>query len=284
MNAVRTVLSALCILIGAALLAMWAAAWVALTAIEDSTVIEDSTARALASNAAKEAIIETGTERTLLALSTAGVSLDIPGLETAVETLVAAVVNSGTFSQVVHSQAGSIREQVVTDLNGPGVGSVTVTLDFTEAVNAGLGELPFVGDSIPHVKVPGVPVEVMDEDTGDSARLLWDRMHVAKQWFGWLGLTFLALGMVVSYRKRWYLMKVAWAIAAISAAVWAFFTFAEPQTIANLIPGGVISNAIVLELIASAEGPVATNMAYVALGSTALALVLYLIAAAGNRD
>ena len=283
MRVLRTILSALCIVLGAALLATWAAATVAVLAIEDSTVIEDSTARALATDAAKDAMIGGGTERALSALSAVGVDVEIPGIRAAVEGIVTAVVNSDTFSEVVRSQAGSIRQQVVTELNGPSVGAITVTLDFTDAVNAGLADLPLVGGSLPTVTVPGIPVQVLDEDAGNSARTLWDWMHAAKQWFGWLGLALLALGVVVSPRKRWYLMKVAWAVAAVSAVVWAIFMFVDPQTIAQWLPGGDIRAAIAVELISSAEEPVTTTMAYIALGATVAALVLFLIAVPRHR-
>ena len=66
-------------------------------------------------------------------------------------------------------------------------------------------------------------------------------------------------------------------------AILAVVTIVEPETIAGWLPGGDAAQAIATELIASAEGAVATTMAYVALGAAVVALVLFLIASPRGR-
>ncbi len=58
MNALRTIASALCIVLGALLIATWAASAAALDAIENTTVLEDAVARAVTTDAAQDALVD----------------------------------------------------------------------------------------------------------------------------------------------------------------------------------------------------------------------------------
>ncbi len=173
-----------------------------------------------------------GTDEVLKALDNAGINTDLLGLEAIVSNLVAAFVASDTFVDTVHAQTGSVREQTVDALNAGGDGPITVTLDFSDQVNEKLAQIPVIGSALPTIAVPGVPVEVMDAQTADSARNSWHWLHIAKQWFGWLGLVFVAIGLLVSYRKRWFFAKVSLAVGVAAGAIWAAMTFhqsADPR-------------------------------------------------------
>ena len=80
MSALRTIASALCIVIGALLIASWAASSAALDAIENGTAIEDATSKALTSAEARTELVDHGTEFTSKALDEwayrRGVALD----------------------------------------------------------------------------------------------------------------------------------------------------------------------------------------------------------------
>ena len=136
---------------------------------------------------------------------------------------------------------------------------------------------------LPDVTVPGVPVQVMDAQTADSARNAWHWLNIAKSWFGWLGLAFVALGILVSYRKRWFFAKLALAVAAISGVVWFVMTYAEPSRIAEFVPGAGVADAIVTEIVRGVQNTVATAMGYVALGAMIVALVLFGLARRGRK-
>ena len=280
MSRLRTIGSALCIVVGAALLAAWVAATAALTAIEDSTVVEDAATRVIQGDAAQRALVSKGSDAVLGALSDQGVSTDIPGLTIAVRTLVEAFVSSEDFAAGVNAQVKSVREQVVASLNSDATGAVVVTLDFSDQINAKLDHVPVVGPSIPDLTVPGIPVQVMDESTAGEVRSAWHVLHVAQDWFGWLGLAVLAAGIIVSHRRRWYLAKAALAIAVMGGIGWAVLTFAQPDAIASWIPGESVVDQVVVEIFRDdAAGDVARTLGIVALGATMVAVVLFILSA-----
>lgn len=284
MSALRTLASALCIVAGALLLATWAASTATLAAIEDKTVIEDATARAIATDAAQDALVSSGTTAVLAALGDAGFDTDVPGLEGITRGIIEAAVTSDAFARTVHSQTASIRIQVVNSLNEDVEAPIVVTLDFSDDVNARLSQIPVIGDSIPTIQVPGVPVQVMDAESAHTARATWDSLHFAKKWCGWLGLALVALGLVVSHRRRWYFAKLALAVGAIAAIVWAVLRALEPQSLAERLPGGGVADAIVVEIANHAKGTVVSVMGYVALGAMIAALVLFTLAARGKQE
>jgi hypothetical protein len=277
-KALRTVASALCIVIGAVLIATWAASMAALSAIEDDTVIEDAAAAAITSDLAQDELVDRGSELVLAALTDAGVNTDIVGIELVVRQLMERLASSDTFVTVVHAQAASVRQQVVLQLNAGGEGPITVALDFSDPVNAKLEEIPVVGPALPAITVPTVPVQVMDADTADKARTTWDWLHFSARWFGWLGLAFLALGMLVSYRKRWFLAKATLALGVVSGLIWFVATYVDPREIADRIPSGDVANAVILEIANKAAHSAANTAGYVALGAMMLSLVLFIVA------
>ena len=283
MKTLRTLASALCIVLGALLIATWAASTSALNAIENSTVIEDATARAITTDVAQEALVEHGTTAVLAALDGAGVNTGVIGFKALVSALVDGVVSSEAFVNVVHAQSKSVREQMVVALNAGGEGPISVTIDFSDQVNDKLGEIPVIGGALPTIALPGVEVQVMDAQTADTARTTWTWMNVAAHWFGWLGLAFLVVGIAVSYRKRWFLAKVSLAVGVMSGLIWLVVTYLDPQSIANLLPGGGVADAIIVEVVGEATGSIATVMGWLALGAMMVSLVLFVVAARARK-
>jgi hypothetical protein len=272
-----------CIVIGALLIATWAASVATLDALEEGTIVEDLTAKAIETPKAREALVTVGTDKAVSALEDLGVNTSIPGLKLAISAIVEGIVSSDDFVALVHGQTASARMQLIDQLNEGGEGPLVITFDFSDQVNAQLEKIPVIGPSLPDVTVQGVPVQIMDADTADTARTGWDWLHVAKAWFGWLGLGFLALGIVVSYRKRWFFAKVALAVGVISGLLWAAATYLSPQTLAERIPGGGVSDAVIEEIAHHVKGRVTTTMGYVALGAMIVAVVLFTLASRGNK-
>lgn len=283
MSALRTWMSALCIVLGALLIATWAASWAALNSIENGTVIEDATARAIVTESAQTALVENATEQVLIALDAAGIDSTTPGIEGITQALIAAIVSSEGFVDLVHAQTKSIREQVVASLNGDETGSITIELDLSPQVNDKLAQIPVIGDSLPEIAVPSIPVQVMDDATADRARTAWDALHFAKAWFLWIGLAFVALGILVSHRKRWYFAKLFLAIGVIAGVLWLLLTAFEPQTIAERIAGGGVVDAVIVEIVSHAQGTVVTTMGWVAVGAMMVSLVMFGLASRGTK-
>ena len=124
------------ILLGALLIATLAASVAALDAIENGTVIEDATVRAITTDLAQKALVDNGTTAVLDALADQGIDTDTPGIEGITRGIIESIVSSDAFVNVVHSQTKSIREQMVAALNGEGSGAISVSLDFSDQVNA----------------------------------------------------------------------------------------------------------------------------------------------------
>lgn len=283
MKSLRTLASALCIVLGALLIATWAASTAALDAIENGTVIEDVTAKAITTDRAQEALVDKGTELVLGALEEQGFNTDIPGIQGITQGILEKVVSSDAFVNTVHAQTKSVREQMVVALDSTEAGAIYVTLDFSGQINALLEQIPVIGPSIPTIAVPGIPLEAMDAQTAETARSTWKWLHTAQDWFGWLGLASLAAGIAISYRKRWFFAKVALAVSVFSGIIWLAMTVLEPQTIAERLPGGGVADAIIVEMVHHVKGTVATAMGYVALGAMIVALVLFGLAARGKK-
>lgn len=283
MKSLRTLASALCIVLGALLIATWAASTATLDAIENGTVIEDVTARAITTDRAQEALVDRGTELVLGALEEQGFNTDIPGIEGITAGILEKAVSSDAFVNTVHAQTKSVREQMIVALDSSEAGAIYVTLDFSDQINALLEQIPVIGPSIPTIAVPGIPLETMDAQTAETARSTWSWLHIAQDWFGWLGLASLAAGIAISYRKRWFFAKVALAVGVFSGMIWLAMTALEPQTIAERLPGGGVADAIIVEMVHHVQATVATAMGYVALGAMMVALVLFGLAARGKK-
>lgn len=274
-RAVRTVVAAVCILLGAALIAVWLASAAALGTIDDSEAVASVAREVAMSEETHAAVSEQATAAVLDALESAGVD-GIPGVEAVVEAIVAAVVDSQSFADAVQAQAGAAGQQVLEGVRS-GSGPLVVTVDISDAVNERLETIPVVGPLLPDVVVAPIPVQVADAAAADQARSALDRLEWAARWAGWLGLGVIAVGFVVTTRRRWYVAKAAAAISAFCGLTWAAITFGDPAALAADIPGGIGGTApgVVLDALARHAGPrVADAMAFAAIGAMIIAVVL----------
>ncbi|WP_084103379.1 hypothetical protein [Demequina sp. NBRC 110056] len=240
MRGLRTLLSALCILAGTLLIAGWAVSSVVVRAVEDGTALRGITEHAMDSAAVRSEVAAQVTAQVLDALADAGITVGGTLIEQAVEGALDSAVASPAFRDAVLDEADAAHAQFADALADPARESAPLVLDVdvSGAVNARIDDIPAVGGAIPDVDVPLVGIEVMDAATFDSAREGYARVAWVAAWGLWVGLGLLALGIVVSHRRRWFVAKVLVLLGVICLAVGAAIALLGPETVATLVPGG----------------------------------------------
>lgn len=283
MRAARTVLSAVCILLGSVLIAVWAVSSVALSALENGTVVDKAAVAAIDSPAVRESIASAMGDRALAALGSAGVDTQAPGVEAAVRAALTAAARSNALGALLASQITAVREQFVAALQDTAAlgRPIDVSIDVSQLLNEKVSSLPVVGAALPTVTVAPVSVEVLSVQRADDARRAYDWMTIAASRFLWLGLAVFALGVVVSPRRRWFFAKVALALAVMSGGAWAVLTYADAATVGRWMPGGSggAVAGVLGAVIATEGGPsLARRMAIVAIAAIIVAGILFAVA------
>lgn len=278
MRRLRTVVSALSIFLGALAIALWALSWAALYAVEDGAVFKSVAERSYDNPAFKAAVTEEAQSGVRVYFERQGVNLEALGLAGAMDSLVAAAVESDAFPKLVETQVDSAREQFVAQLQEPDrpPGPLIIMVDLSEVINDQFDNAPLIGAALPTVVVPPVAVEAVDAETFEDARTSYQVAQFARTWLLWIGLGLLAVGLAVSPRRRWFIAKFLLAIGVIAGGVWAVMTFAAPATVAAWAPGGedgtagsVVSEVMTTETFRS----VADMVLWVAVGVLAAAAI-----------
>ncbi|MFV0634883.1 hypothetical protein [Demequina sp.] len=240
MSVLRTLISALCIVGGAVLIAAWAVSSVIVGAVEDGTAVRGMAERALDNPAVRSVMATQITDQTLAALADQGIDIDQQLVRSAIESSLEAAIGTEVFRTAVLAEVDDAHEQfaaALTDsLRAPA--PLVLSVDVSDAVNARIDEVGAVGSAIPDVTVPAVDVEVMSADKFETTRDAYGEVEWAQQWGLWAGLALLVVGILVSQRKRWFLAKVFFAVAVICLLFGGMIGLLGPETIVTFIPGG----------------------------------------------
>lgn len=239
-KALRTFVSAIAILAGAALVVAWGGAWLLLTAVDDGVVARAMARTALATPAVNARIGDELMSRTSESLSRLGINLTAIGADNSVRTAISQWTQSDDFKQTVLGQVDAARAQLREELASPDrpQGPFTVSIDVSSTVNKQLGEIPVVGSQIPRVAVAPVQVEVVSADSFNKARTAYSRLEFAKRYFLWIGGALILIALAVSTRRRYVIAKFLIAVGAMALAVVAVLTIATPERLASALPGG----------------------------------------------
>lgn len=240
MRALRTFVSAVAILVGAALVVVWCGAWLALKAVDDGAVSRTLVSGALAAPAVTAKIGDEVEARVSSSLAARGIDVSAPGIGTQLSGVIAALAGSGEFKSVVLAQVDAAQSFLHDELarDDRPSGPFVVSVDFTATVNQHLGEVPVVGPEIPDVTVAPVDVEILSAQTFDKARTAYSRLEFAKRYFLWAGLVLIGMGLVVSTRRRFVIPKFFIAAGAMALGVAAVLAIASPARLAEGLPGG----------------------------------------------
>jgi len=240
MKGLRTVVSAIAILAGAAFVVAWGGAWLLLAAVDDGVVARTMARTALATPSVSATIADEMMTRTTYSLSSHGIDLKALGAEAAVRTALAEWTKSEDFRQTVLDQVDAAREKLREDLASPDrpQGPFTISIDISGTVNKQLGEVPVIGSRIPTVAVAPVQVEVVSADSFTKARSAYSRLEFANRYFLWIGGAFVALALAVSARRSYVIAKFLMAVGAMALVLVAVVTILTPGRLASFMPGG----------------------------------------------
>lgn len=240
MKALRTLVSAISILGGAALVVAWCGAWLLLGAVDDGVVARTMARTALASPTVTASIGDEMMARTTESLAEVGVDLSVIGADDDLHAALLDWVRSPDFKQTVLDQVDAARDEVRRELSRHDrqPGPLFVSIDVTNTVNKQLSEVPVVGSLMPSVSIAPVPVEVASAESFDKARTVYSRLEFAKRYFLWIGGGLLAVGLAVSTRRRYVVAKFLIAVGAMALGLVLVLTLATPERLASGLPGG----------------------------------------------
>ncbi|MDN4474681.1 hypothetical protein QQX09_02305 [Demequina sp. SYSU T00192] len=245
MSALRTVLSALLIIVGGSLIALWAVSGVVVKAVEDGTAVQAIAARALDNDVIVDAVGDAIADGALDALADAGLDLSLLGLDDVVRDAIAGAARTRDFREAVLAQVDDAHGQLSAELTEEdrAPGPLVIDVDASAYVNGQIDRIPVVGERAPEVSLAPVPVEVMDADTFDDVRTGYRLMELAQRWALWAGLALIVLGLFVTHRLRWFMAKAGLAVGAIAGGLWLALRWWGVDGIAAVLPGGADGTA-----------------------------------------
>ncbi len=290
MRAFRTLLSAITILAGATLVVLWLVSWVAIRAVEDGSATESIVVVALKNPAVTDKIGVEIKDSAFAALSDRGIDLDVWGVGDAAAESISDLARTAEFRDSVLEQLQQAREELHDELTVPGrpPAPFDVQIDTSQLVNDRIDGVTGAAIDVPNVSVAPVRIEVVSADTFEKARTGYARMEFAKRFFLWAGLALIALGMIVSTRKRWVIAKFLTAVAVFSLGAYAALVWIGPDRIAGWLPGGadggwanVFGDVIANEALPAVTGNLLLASGIALVGAAVAALVGYV--AGGSR-
>lgn len=240
MRALRTFLSAIAIIVGAACVVAWCVATLLLNAVDDGVVARTMVRAALATPSVTDRIGDEIATRTSDSLQNVGVDLTVVGADGAVRDTLVEWTRSEDFRETVLDQVDSAREQLRTELASTDrqEGPFYVSIEVSATVNEKLGDVPVVGSSIPDVTIAPVRVEVLSADSFAKARTTYTRLELVKHYCLWIGGALIIAGLAVSTRRRYVIAKFLIAVGVMALGVTLVLTLVNPEQIAARLPGG----------------------------------------------
>ncbi|WP_062522678.1 hypothetical protein [Demequina silvatica] len=283
MRALRTVVSALLILAGASLIAAWAVSGVVVRAVEDGTAVHAIAERALEDQAIVDAIGTAIADGALDGLAEAGYDLDFLGLDDVVREAIENAARSDDFRTALLAQVDDARAQfsaqVTAEVRAPA--PLVIEIDPSQYVNARIDDIPVVGERAPEVALDPVPIEVMSAADFEDVRTGYRALELAAQWGLWAGLAAIVLGLVITHRTRWFMVKAGAAVAVVAGGLWLVLQWWGVDGIVATLPGGAEGSAGTALLRIVTEGTVAAlseRLGVIALVGAAVAAVFLVVA------
>jgi hypothetical protein len=240
MNGLRTVISAVAILVGSALIVVWLIAFALVRSVEDGSAARSAAQVALKSPAVMNHVSAEIYARTAGSLLDLGLDVEALGVGGAVRSAAETVTESDEFEQVLLDSVDAASGQLHRDLTDPHrpAGPFAVEVDASETLSAELRTVPVVGDSLANVRLRPISVEVVSAESFETARDSYERLEFAKRAFGWMGLACLAIGLIVSTRKRYVVGKFLIAVGAFALLAGLVLAVLTPERLVDLVPGG----------------------------------------------
>lgn len=240
MSAIRTLISAVSLVAAAVLIAGWALAQAIVGLVEDGTAARTMTERAVNSPAVMSAVSDDLSERTAQALADRGLNLTALGVQGHLSQVISTAVNSDLFKTTLLGEVSNAHAQFTEQLSATArqPAPLTLSVDLSQSVNNRMSELGVPAAVLPELDLPPVSIEVMDAERFEQARAAYSTVLWFQSVGLWLGLAAIAVGFLMSHRRRWFFAKALFGVGLIALGVGGVFTLLGPETIATFLPGG----------------------------------------------
>ncbi|WP_062078961.1 hypothetical protein [Demequina globuliformis] len=240
MKGLRTLLSALSIVAGSLLIVAWAVSSIVVATVKDGTALTGITQTAFDVPGVMSALSRQVQDQTVQNLDQRGIDTEALGVDEQVRTVVDDAVRSDEFEAAVVAQVTQAQDAFLAQLTDADRDPqpLVLAVDVSSMVNARIDDLGGVAALAPDVTVPPVDVEVLDADQMADAQTGYAWMEWLAAWGLWVGLGLLALGILVSHRRRWFLGKALIALGILSLGFGLVVRFVEPQSVMAFLPGG----------------------------------------------
>lgn len=245
MKTLRVITAAFMVLLGAMLIVAWAVAGRVVERIDSGEAATNITQKLLAEPELAEGVanriqleIETRVADTPLRFL-------VSAFEAEIHDALVSVLTSDAVTEVVTNSVGRLEQQItdeVTDPNRP-EGPFVVTINPSERINARLDEVPVVGFLIPEITVEPITVELIEAETFEDVRSIYQALNIVAMWAIWAALLLIIAGFWVAPRSRWYWAQAAVGAGFIVLAVSFAISRLVPSSVANAVPGGAEGGA-----------------------------------------
>lgn len=197
--------------------------------------------------------------------------------EQPIQDAVASVISSDFVANAADAGATRVQARLVealTDADRP-YGPLMLSIDVSPRLNDRIDQIPTVGGFVPDITVPPLELEVIDAAVFEDVRSAYSAATWVSTWFGWLGLLAIALGVVVSPRRQWFLARSMLVAGVVVVAIGFTISAVGAHTIATFMPGGAEGGlgVAVSDLLSDTAIPTVSTL-LLQLGAVALALAL----------
>lgn len=281
MKLFRTLVSVFLVLLGVMMIVTWAFGAKSVEAIENGTAAAKLTDKVLASPAVANLAADQVTDRVHQQLATQADSRRFEELWGLAEEPIHAAAENVIGSDAVATAAGAtatkVQEGLVTALTAKdrAYGPLVLTVDVSARLNTRIGQIPLVGALLPDITAPTLEVEVLEADAVEDLRAVYSSATWVATWFIWIGLVLVALGVLVSPRRTWFLARAMLVAGVLVLAIGFTVDAIGAHTVASLMPGGADGDLgmTVSDVLADTAIPTVSRL-LLRLGAIALALAL----------
>lgn len=202
--------------------------------------------------------------------------------ETPIHKAIVNVIGSDFVANAAQTSASKVQEGLVKSLTKEDrpYGPLMLTVDVSPRVNDRVDQIPLVGNFVPQITVPSLELEVMSAEVFQDIRSAYSAAKWISAWFVWIGLLLIALGVLVSPRRRWFFARSMLIVGALVLAIGFTVDAIGAHTLARLMPGGAEGGlgVTVDDLLSDTAIPTVSNL-LLKLGSIALGLALITVLA-----
>ena len=240
MKVLRSLTAGLCILLGVLLIIVWALSYGVTKLVTDGDVVSSVATGALDNEEVTGLVVDQVDGHISAELEGQGINLDAIGLGGTLTGLITALVESDQFSTTIADAVGEAHSSFEEQLTDPDrePAPLVLSLDVGASITRTLSDTPLIGDAIGAAEVEPVEVPVMEAEPFERVRGVYKWIDRAARWAGWLGLTLLVVGLLVSPRKQWFLPKLFFGLGIASGFGYLSMWWLSADRLARLAPGG----------------------------------------------